>query len=173
MKPEAFQDAMTLLPEELLEPVDALRRKKRFPWKSILATAACFCLVLGLAFGYGKLVAPASMENGAAAGDAFYPLEDAEAFPELPNSTVSHSTNEAPSLVEVVQVEADHVLVVNAAASDSDSCALRAPIKLTFEKLEQAPALEVGQRIWIYWHTEDYDPIEHSIIPYRIELSEE
>ena len=171
MKPEQFQDAITLLPEELLESVDALRRKKRFPWKSVLTTAACFCLVLGLAFGYAKLVAPASKES--AAGDAYYSAEDAPESPELLNSTVSHSTSEFPSLVEVVQVEADHIFVVSAVSSDSDSCALRAPIKLTFEKLAQAPTLGVGQTILIYWYTEDYDPVEHSISPYQIEIAEE
>ena len=169
MRPEQFQDAMTLLPEDLLEPVDALRRKKRFPWKSVLATAACFCLVLGLALGYAKLVGPASMENGAAPNRA----EDAEEAPEMLNGTVSHSTSELPSLVEVVQVEADHVFVVSNASSNSDSCALRAPIRLTFEKLEEVPTLEVGQTILIYWHTEDYDAAAHSIAPYQIEIQEE
>ena len=164
MKPEQFQDAITLLPEELLEPVDALRRKKRFPWKSVLTTAACFCLVLGLTLGYAKLIAPASKENDAAAEDAAeMPMQEA----------VNQSKEEAPSLVEVVQIEADHILVVNAVSSDSDSCALRAPIKLTFEKLEQVPTLEVGQFLLIYWHTEDYDAVEHSITPYRIEIAEE
>lgn len=163
MKPEQLQDAMTLLPEELLQPVDALRQKKRFPWKSVLATAACFCLVVGLALGYMRIIAPVSAENGAAKGEAEAPMQEA----------VSDSTSVAPSLVEVVKVEADHIMVVNANSGNSDSCALRAPIKILFTKLPEAPSVEVGQLLELYWHTEDYDPVEHAITPYRIEIVEE
>lgn len=45
---ERLQDAIGLLPEELLVPVDALRRQKRFSWKPIAAVAASFLLVAGL-----------------------------------------------------------------------------------------------------------------------------
>ena len=161
MKPETFQDAMTLLPEELLTPVDALRQKKRFPWKSVLATAACLCLVVGLALGYAQIIAPASAEN--AAGDAEMPMQEA----------VTQSKAEEPSLVEVVRVEADHIFVVNATSNNSDSCALRAPIKITFEKVSTLPAFEVGQRLLIYWDSADYDSTEHMITPYRIEIAED
>lgn len=160
MKPDVFHDAMTLLPEDLLEPVDALRKKKRFPWKSVLATAACFCLVLGLALGYAKIVAPASAED-AAGNAAEMPMQEA----------VTQSKSEAPSLVEVVEVTEDYIMVVTAVENTSDSCALRAPIKLTFEKLDQVPALQVGQIIEIYWETEDYNGAEHAITPYRIEIA--
>jgi len=164
MRVDVLHDAMTLLPEELLLPVDALRRKKRFPWRSLLATAACLCLVVGLALGYAKVVAPASAEN--AAGDCMeMPMGEA--------GTAAQSKSEAPSLVEVVKVEADHILVVNAVTNNSDSCALRAPIKLSFEKLPEVPVLEEGQLIEIYWATDDYDPIEQAITPYRIEIVEE
>lgn len=159
MKPETFHDAVTLLPEELLQPVDALRRKKRFSWKSVLATAACLLVVTGLAIGYARIIAPASAENEA--GDMAPPQQE----------NVSQSKAESPSLVEVVQVEADYVMVVNASATSGDSCALRAPIKLYFEKLTQVPALQVGQILEIYWNTEDYDPVEHAITPYRIVIS--
>lgn len=159
MKPEQLQDAITLLPEELLQPVDALRQKKRFPWKSVLATAACLCLVVGLALGYAGILAPATAENGAAEA----PMQE----------VISDSTSEAPSLVEVVKVEADHILVVNANSGNSDSCALRAPIKIFFAKLPQAPVVEVGQLLELYWDTEDYDPVEHAITPYRIEIVEQ
>lgn len=160
MKADEFHDAMTLLPEELLEPVDALRQKKRFPWRSVLATAACLCLVVGLALGYARLVAPASME-----------ADENMAPPQQEN--VSQSKAEAPSLVEVVQVEADHIFVVNANSNNSDSCALRAPIKITFEKIPTRPTFEVGQKLLIYWDSTDYDSTEHMITPYRIEIAEE
>lgn len=45
---EHIHDALSLLPDELLAPVDALRQKKRFPWKSLTALAACLCLIAGL-----------------------------------------------------------------------------------------------------------------------------
>ena len=161
MKPETFQDAMTLLPEEMLEPVDALRRKKLFPWKSVLATAACLCLVVGLALGYARIIAPASAANEA--GDMAPPQAE----------NVSQSQTEEPSLVEVVRVEADHMFVVNPSSNNSDSCALRAPIKITFEKISTRPAFEVGQRLLIYWDSADYDATEHMITPYRIEIAED
>ena len=164
MKPETFQDAMTLLPEELLEPVDALRQKKRFPWRSVLATAACLCLVAGLAFGYTRIVAPASSaENIFDIDEVGAPVQEA----------VNQSKAEAPSLVEVVEVADGYVRVVTAVQNSSDSCALRAPIKILFDKLPQVPTLKEGQIIEIYWYTEDYDPAEHAISPYRIVVTEE
>ena len=163
MKPETFQDAMTLLPEELLTPVDALRRRKPFSWLSLLATAACLFLVIGLAIGYSMIVAPASAENGAAPDMDDQPKQEA----------MGQSQQDAPSLVEVVQVEADHAYIVTAVNNTSDSCALRAPIKITYEKLTQIPMLEVGQILNIYWETEDYDATQHAISPYRIEILEE
>lgn len=165
MKPETFQDAMTLLPEELLTPVDALRRRKPFSWLSLLATAACLFLVIGLAIGYSMIIAPASAENGAA--------PDVEDEPKQEAVNQSQSQADAPSLVEVVQVEEDHIYVVTAVSNSSDSCALRAPIKITYEKLTQIPMLEVGQILKIYWETEDYDATQHAISPYRMEISEE
>ena len=45
---EHLQDAITLLPEELLAPVDALRKQKRVFWKPVAAVAASFLLVVGL-----------------------------------------------------------------------------------------------------------------------------
>ena len=164
MKPDVFHDAITLLPEDLLEPVDALRQRKRFPWKSMLATAACLCLVTGLALGYAKVIAPASAEDADYINKSEMPMEE---------NAVNQSQAEAPSLVEVVEVAEDYVMVVTARKVTSDSCALRAPIKLSFEKLSEAPTLQVGQIIEIYWHTEDYDSIEHAITPYKIVISEE
>ncbi len=45
---EHLQDAMGLLPEEMLVPVDALRRQKRISWKPFAAVAASLLLVVGL-----------------------------------------------------------------------------------------------------------------------------
>lgn len=62
---EQLHDALTLLPDDLLEPVDALRQKKRFPWKSLAALAACLCLVVGLWFFFPGAVSMDSA-NGSA-----------------------------------------------------------------------------------------------------------
>ena len=166
MKPEQFQDAMTLLPEELLEPVDALRRKKRFPWKPALTTAACFCLVLGLAFGYANLVAPASMENGAMGEDcAEAPMQE----------HISYSITASPALLEVVQVEEDHIIAAIDLETMTDGSLFlyRISVKLTFDKLPQIPRLEEGQKIRVYCSEEDYDPDSQTMIPYLIEIVEE
>ena len=48
MNPEQLHDAISLLSDDLLVPVDKLRQKKRIPWKSVAALAACACLVVGL-----------------------------------------------------------------------------------------------------------------------------
>lgn len=45
---EQLQDAITLLPEDLLLPVDALRKQKKRFWKPVAAVAASFLLVAGL-----------------------------------------------------------------------------------------------------------------------------
>ena len=45
---ERLQDAITLLPEELLASVDALRKRKRTFWKPVAAVAASLLLVVGL-----------------------------------------------------------------------------------------------------------------------------
>ena len=48
MKPELLQDAIGLLDEELIAPVDKLRRPKRLHWQHIGALAACLALVCAL-----------------------------------------------------------------------------------------------------------------------------
>ena len=49
MKEEQLHDALNGLSEDLLAPVDALRRKKRRAWVRWCAPAACLCLVIGIA----------------------------------------------------------------------------------------------------------------------------
>lgn len=64
---ERLQDAISLLPEELLSPVDALRRKKRFSWKPIATIAASLLLVVGL---YQLQPMKKAADNGAFLEDA-------------------------------------------------------------------------------------------------------
>lgn len=48
MNAEMLMDAINLLPDDILEQVDALRQRRHIPWKSLTALAACLCLVAGL-----------------------------------------------------------------------------------------------------------------------------
>lgn len=56
MTREEFQDAMNLIADDLIEEVDALKRKKRRRTQLVrgLSLAACFCLVIGSAFVWGR-----------------------------------------------------------------------------------------------------------------------
>lgn len=61
MNTEQFHDALTLLPEDLVAEVDALRRpqkQKVIYWKRILPTAACAAIVLLSALTLPDLLSP-------------------------------------------------------------------------------------------------------------------
>ena len=64
---ECLQDAIGLLPEDLLSPVDALRQRKKVYWKPIAAVAASLLLVVGL---WRLQPAQKSADNGAFLEDA-------------------------------------------------------------------------------------------------------
>lgn len=177
MNAEQFQDAITLLPEDLLQPVDALRRRKRVPWPSILATAACFCLLVGLAFVYGpyqgKKTADTAMtvaaENGSALG-----FGDPAETPKQEQEIISDSKTDAPKLFEVVAVEENCVYILGYPQLVIPGTTVnRVPTALTFDNLSEVPTLEVGQLIRIYCDQEDYDSEENTVAPYRIEIAEE
>lgn len=57
---EQLHDALTGLPEEMLTPLEAIRKKCPFPWKAVSATAAA-CLVLCA----GLLLFPGQAKSGA------------------------------------------------------------------------------------------------------------
>ena len=110
---EHLQDAMTLLPEELLAPVDTLRKQKRTFWKPIAAVAASFLLVVGL---YQLQPAKKSAEN-----TSF--LQDAEAGIEMEGNTGNskeHSTTlYTCSLPAQVTEITEEYLVVTMPAGES------------------------------------------------------
>lgn len=56
MTAEQFHDALTLLPEDLVERADKIRSRKRtrIPWKSCAAIAACFAVLLALAYRHAQ-----------------------------------------------------------------------------------------------------------------------
>lgn len=50
MNEELLHDAIGQIGEGLTVPVDALRRRRKFPWAGLCAAAACLCIVIGLAY---------------------------------------------------------------------------------------------------------------------------
>ncbi len=133
MDAECLQDAITILPEELLAPVDALRQQKRDFWKPIAAVAASLLLVVGL---YHLQPLQKTAENGAF-------LEDAAEGAQVEDHRGSHaeySTNLAAySLTaKVKKTEKDH-LVVSLPNGET--------AKVFFDNLEELKELSPGAEI--------------------------
>ena len=161
MNPERLHDAITLLPEELLTPVDQLRQKKQFPWKSMAAVAACAVLAVGLwLINPGQKVSMDAI-NGAAA-EVGKPKEEVQ---------YSSGTGADSYQVEVLEVAEDHILIVEPPADGG--CIQMATLTMTFENLDQVPTLQPGQTIRIYFESEQFDKNEMVIKPYKIEIIEE
>lgn len=171
MTPETLHDAITLLPEELLIPVDRLRQKKHIPWKSVAGLAACLCLIAGLWFwNPGNQLATDSATGNAAPEHT--PMEHTG------NSIADgseHSTANTGVLVTVIATGEDYLLVtypqpdIFNGTTDSEPSAVR----LTFENLAQAPQLQANQTIRIYFEPEQFDEKEMIIRPYQIQIIEE
>jgi len=155
MNAENLQDAISLLPEEMVADVDQLRRKKPNPWKGVIAAAACLCVLLGLwSLGNGGIKA----ESGSAAPDRYY-NDDAGMESFESNSQV------APMMVAtVVEVQEDRIIVLPGETLTS----IAQPITVMLTQLEDIPTLEKNQRIRIYFN-EKTDPL----IPYKIEIIDE
>ena len=155
MNAENLQDAISLLPEEMVADVDRLRRKKHTPWKALVAAAACICLLTGLwTLQNGGIKA----ESGSAAPDRYYNdgagMESAES-----NSQI------APMMVStVVEVQENQIIVL----PGENLTSIAQPITVMLTQLEDIPTLEKNQRIRIYYN-EKTDPL----IPYKIEVIDE
>ena len=166
MNPEKLQDAISLLPEALLTPVDRLRQKKRVPWKSIAAVAACLCLVIGLSFLFpGASTAMDSASNGAgAAPEKGDPIEEA-----------AQTGSTSGFVVEVLRVDQDYAIVFDRpdGAETEDVCIQMSSLMLTYENLEEIPQLQPGQTIRIYYEPEEFDMETMTVKPYKIEIIEE
>lgn len=162
MKAESLHDAISLLPEELLTPVDRLRQKKRVPWKSLAAVAACLCLVVGLwLLNPGNMVAMDSANSGAGAperGDL------------VTESAQSGST--AGYVVEVIRVDEGYAIVLDP-PEDPTACIQMSSLMLTYENLEEIPQLQPGQTIRIYFEEDQFDETTLAVRPYKIEIIEE
>lgn len=154
---EHIHDALSLLPDDLLEPVDALRQKRHIPWKSITATAACLCLVVGL---WLLIPGAASKDsaNGSAKGDKFAGVSD---------SVNQESLAQKPIVAMVVEVAEDRIIVL----PGENLTDIATPVTVLLTELEEVPALANGQRISIYC-SENPD-LTKPLLPYRIEIKED
>ena len=165
MTPETLHDAITLLPEDLLIPTDRLRQKKRIPWRSAAALAACLCLVVGLCFWNPGAKNAMDTANGAGATPECEPMENAQ-----------HSTADAGVMVTVVAADKDHLLVTDPQPDiiyGADISIQPLSTRLTFENLQQIPSVQEGQTIRIYFKPEQFDKNKMVIKPYKIEIIEE
>ena len=154
MTPDRLHDAITLLPEELLTPVDALRQKKRFHWQPLAALAACLCLAVGL------WLLPISAANEKSNGSILDPEEgrgDGYAG-SITDQVVEESTSGTFLIATVTEVTEDYLIVQGKDAE---------PMQIQRDAIEECPAISPGQTIRIFYR--DATPP----VPYRIEIVNE
>lgn len=136
---ERLQDAIGLLPEELTEPVDALRQRKRIFWKPIAAVAASFLLIVGL----WQLQPKKAAENGAFSEDAAENVlaDRGDGYvEEYAGSSKEHSTcSYAYSLPAKITEVHNTYLVVTLPAGES--------VKVFFDNLEKVQFFSLGEKI--------------------------
>lgn len=157
MTTEHIHDALNYLPDDLLESTDRLRQKKRIPWKSITALAACACLVAGLWY-----FAPGSAEKSIGATPEIGMLNELDA-----ESCVADSAGLPYITAQITEVETDKIWVTTA---DSEEA-----VPVYLDSLEEIPILEAGQVLRIYC-----DPAADGgsgsshpgLHPYKIEIEE-
>ena len=160
-----IHDALCLLPDDLIAPVDALRRKPRIPWMQTVSIAACLALCVGLWCFFPGL----TRKNGAG-----------EAAPENGSGLAGESSHSYTStladlyqIYEICEVRNDSVTVVPVSISElSDNINVQAAvITVTFEKLETVPDLKSGQHIRIYF--DEPGSTGTTVHPNRIEIIKE
>ena len=151
--PEQIHDALSLLPEELLAPVDAMRCSRRNYWKPVAAVAACLALAVGLSFAFPGAVTQDSAvpENGMGA---------------ISDSIEQESQTEESLSAIVSQVHEDHLVVtwITRPAGDAPETA-----KVYFDELEDIPQFMQGQKLRIYCKATDSPEELH---PHRIKITE-
>lgn len=154
MTAEHILDAMNELPDAMLEQVDSIRNRKPFRWK-LLATAACLCLALGIAYSFAVEPAEKSSDNMAMAPELGGILQDEADIDGADGAFWWNAT--------VTAVEEEKLTAV----LDSG-----AEVTVLLTQLEEKPALIPGQRIRIYLEEETFDE-ETPLKPYKIEIEEE
>lgn len=159
MNADLLHDAISALPDDLLEPVDMLRRKKSIPRKSLAALAACACLILGL-----YALFPGGMKSAGNTGAAA-PKDEALGSI-MDGITQESSTCDYLSAI-VVEVAEDHLIVLPGEILTD----IAQPITVQLSALETIPLLKEGQRINLYYKELPSDG--HPLIPYRIDIIQE
>lgn len=156
MTAEKLMDAMNYLPEDLLLKTDALRQKKRFRWKPLVAAAACLCFVMGLWFlnpGLKAAESTGGMDTGNLSDDA--------------GTVIEQSGSTTGIKAKVYQVYEDYILVTLVYENGFDN---GIPKNVSLENLEQIPKFEAGQIIIIYTQqSADSEELK----PYKIIIEEE
>ena len=153
MTKDLLMDAVGLLPDDLVENTDRIRRQKPVPWHHLVALAACLCIVLGLS---GILVLPGTFivfqKAGSAAPENMLADEAAPMEPMSADATV-------------VAVEEELLTV------QLENGALR---QIELADLTQVPALEPGMQVTVYYYgTKEYGNGNLVLITERIEVKEE
>lgn len=137
---ERLQDAITLLPEELLSPVDALRQKKQVLGRPIAAAVASLLLVVGLWY---LQPAQKSADNGTFLEDAaeHAPADRGDGLVEdYAGNSMEHSfssyTYSLP--VKITEVHEAYLVVILPAGESAD---------VFFDNLEKAQDFSLGEKI--------------------------
>lgn len=145
MDAELLQDAIGLLPEEMLAPVDTLRRKKRAAWKPLVAVAASLLLVVGI-----WQLQPISADNnkGMEDADEHAPIADRGDGYSGSSNYSEYSTSDNLYLycinAKVTEVMEDYLVV---ALAEGDTA------KVFFENMEEKKAFSVGAEIELWFDT--------------------
>lgn len=160
MNAEHLHDAISLLPEDLLEPVDKLRQRKPIPWKSVAALAACACLIVGLWSLLPSAGGTKSTDNGAI-------IEPGDGFGGIFDGVVEESTTCAYLSATVLEVTKSHITVL----PGDELTEAAGPVTVKLDKLETIPPLEKGQKIKIYCI--EFPDNGQPLTPYRIEIIED
>jgi len=170
MNVDSLHDAISLLPEELLIPVDRLRQKKRLPWRSVAALAACLCLVVGLwLFFPGDMVAMDSANGGIELG---VPAEENQ-YSASTSESLSRAGSITVTVVSITEEENQLICTLSGAFEDAGLSAAQAQITVSFENLEQIPTLKPEDTIRIYYEPEQFDTSDLIVKPYHIEIIKE
>lgn len=138
MKPEELHEAIGELPEELLAPVDALRKKKTVHWARWAALAAACLLILAVPFGLPQFTGG---ETATAKGDLAYSQQ--EVAPE-------YSAPQQSFRAEVLELHPGTILVKPLEGEGVLRSADR--IYASFSKVEDLPRIEVGDIVEITYN---------------------
>lgn len=158
MNSEKLLDALSLLPDDLLEATDALRSRKVRRWRSWAALAACACLAAGLLF-----LAPISKTNDSNGG--MDPMEQGSGFLS-DESSVQENSSTCCVTATVKAVYEDRLVVTISSET--------APREVTvlLEKVNTVPSLSPGQTVRIYL-TDPKQAETDTLMPCKIETEEE